>query len=137
MPEREFEYREGESRIFGRVRRPLITVEALSEVTGSWVTLDNVLADSGADLSILPSNLGEVVLRNPASGKSIEITGIVATAKLKATLHEVEWRLNGRRFKAAAAVAEVPDVPPVLGRVGALDLFEVRFIRGEKTAIYW
>jgi hypothetical protein len=52
MPGVEFPYVEQESRIFGKVKRPLVSIDILSFLSGDWTSVDEVLADTGADITI-------------------------------------------------------------------------------------
>ena len=62
MPDKNFEYTEKESGIFGKVLRPLIAVEIKGE-TSEWIKIENALADTGADISILPRDIGDLLIR--------------------------------------------------------------------------
>jgi len=44
-------YQDRESRIFGSVKRPLIDIEIFSEIDKKWYLVEDILADSGADIS--------------------------------------------------------------------------------------
>ena len=55
----EFEYREEESGIFGKVVRPIITAEVKSEKS-DWQPFIAYI-DSGADISIAPRSFGEAL----------------------------------------------------------------------------
>jgi len=61
LPERSFEYKEGKSGIFGKIKRPLIDVE-VEDYNGDWLKLKDVLVNTGADISILPRDLGEMIV---------------------------------------------------------------------------
>jgi hypothetical protein len=69
MPALSFPYIEGASDIFGTVLRPLVSLEAYSELLERWVLLENLLADTGADISVLPRPLGELLLDDVTTGR--------------------------------------------------------------------
>jgi hypothetical protein len=81
MPEKVFEYTEKESEILGKVLRPLIEVEIKGE-TLEWIKIENALADTGADISILPRDIGDLLIEDVTKGKPYEVKGIVPYAKL-------------------------------------------------------
>ncbi|MBE3120950.1 MAG: hypothetical protein IMZ43_10360 [Thermoplasmata archaeon] len=60
MLRKSFEYKDCDSGIFGTVKRPLISLDVRSE-GGEWFSLRDVLADTGADVSIFPRDIGELV----------------------------------------------------------------------------
>ena len=56
MHKKSFDYEECDSGIFGKVKRPLISLDVKSS-EGEWIHLRDVLADTGADISIVPREL--------------------------------------------------------------------------------
>ena len=136
MHRKSFEYKGCDSGIFGTVKRPLISLDIRS-VSGDWFHLRDVLADTGADISIFPRDIGELVCNDITRGKSIELRGIVPYAYLIAFIHEITFRLDGKEFVAPVAIAESNDVVPLLGRTKGLDCFEVAFSKGRRTVFLW
>ena len=63
MHKKNFDYKECDSGIFGKVKRPLISIDVKS-YTGEWIHLRDVLADTGADISILPRDIGEILIED-------------------------------------------------------------------------
>jgi hypothetical protein len=74
-------------------------------------------------------------LQDVTKGKIQEIKGIVPFARLIVYIHELKFRINGREFELPVAIADSFDVPPILGRVKGLDLFDVDFKKGQKVNI--
>ncbi|MEA2032185.1 MAG: hypothetical protein U9N41_01205 [Euryarchaeota archaeon] len=97
MPEKKFKYTEKESGIFGKVLRPLIEVEIKGE-TSEWIKIENALADTGADISILPRDIGDLLIKDVTEGEPYEVKGIVPYAKLIVYIHQLKFRLNGKEF---------------------------------------
>jgi len=137
MPEKTFNYKEGKSDLFTKVKRPLIDIEAFSENRNIWVLLYEVLADTGADISIFPRIIGRLIFNDITDGKQIEIRGVVPYSRLICYLHKVKVRINGRNFTMPVAVADSDDAPLILGRVNGLDLFDASFLKGKKVKIKW
>jgi hypothetical protein len=130
-----FDYKEQESLIFGKILRPLIDIEIFSEIEKDWIKIKEVLADTGADISIIPRSTGELILHDITKGKIHEIKGIVPFARLIVYIHNLKFRINGKKFELPVAIADSSDVPPILGRVKGLDLFNVNFKKGRKVSI--
>ena len=130
-----FNYKEQESLIFGKISRPLIDLEIFSEIEKEWIGLKEVLADTGADISILPRSAGELILNDITKGKIQEIKGIVPFARLVVYIHELKFRINGKEFELPVAIADSFDVPPILGRIKGLDLFNANFQKGKNVSI--
>jgi len=133
----EFPYVEEESKVFNKVKRPKISIDFLSKVDGEWLTLDDVLADTGADVSMLPRYIGELAVGDITTGKYVEIKGIEPSAMLSAFIHELKARIKDKEFELPVAIADSNDVPSVLGRIKGLDIFDANFIRGDKIKISW
>jgi hypothetical protein len=129
----EFPYRKEESDVFKIVKRPRIKIKIFSEVTNDWEVIDEVLADTGADFCVLPRFMGNLLVEDITRGKYIEIKGVVPGVRLIAYLHRLRIRIREREFTAPVALADSDDVPPIFGRVRALDLFNANFLKGEKV----
>jgi hypothetical protein len=50
-------------------------------------------------------------------------------------LHELRTRINGREIRGLYAIANSDEMPPTLGRMGALDKFEITFAKGKTIRI--
>ncbi|RLG26752.1 hypothetical protein DRN76_00995 [Methanosarcinales archaeon] len=136
MPGEIFEYMEKESGIFGKVLRPLIAVEIKGE-TSEWIKIENALADTGADISILPRDIGDLLIKDVTEGEPYEVKGIVPYAKLIVYIHQLKFKLNGKEFELPVAISDSNDVPPIFGRVKGLDLFDANFLNGQKVKLVW
>ncbi len=100
-----------------------------------WVTISNILADSGADISVLPHHLGAYLVGDVRQGTPQTIRGIVPGAQTHIYIHHVWCRWDEQRFRMPVAIAEHDDVPLIFGRTGALDRFVVTFYRGRETRL--
>ena len=133
----EFPYVEEESGVLDSVKRPRIKMNALSELVSDWITIDEVLADTGADFCVLPRYIGETLVKDITTGKYAEIKGVVPGTILEAYVHQINVRIGNLEFVAPVAIADSNDVPSILGRVDALDRFDVNFLKGEKVKLRW
>lgn len=135
MPRQVFPYKDKESGIFGKTKRPLIDIRVFSETKKSWFFLAEVLADTGADISILPRTIGESLVEDIKKGRYLEIRGITPGAYTEVFIHNLSCKIGNVKFKAPFAIADSDDVPPILGRSKGLDLFEATFYRGKETRL--
>lgn len=135
MPKQVFPYKEKQSGIFGKAKRPLIDLFIFSEVRKSWFSVLEVLADTGADISILPRTIGESLVGDIKKGRYLEIRGITPAAYTEVFIHNLVCKIGTVEFKAPFAIADSDDVPPILGRFKGLDLFEATFYKGKETRL--
>lgn len=127
-----FSYKQKESKILGTILRPLIEIEIFSQVRNDWEVIEEVLVDTGADLSVLPRFIGESIINDVTTGEYVEIKGIVPTSLLIAFVHKLKFKAVGKEFETKVAIADSNDVPPILGRYAALDLFNLEFMKGKE-----
>lgn len=83
----------------------------------------------------MPRSTGELILLDITKGKVQEIKGIVPFARLVAFIHNLRFKIDGFEFELPVAIADSYDVPPILGRVKGLDLFNANFQKGKKVRI--
>ena len=50
-------------------------------------------------------------------------------------MHYLRCKIGDTAFRALFAIADSDDVPPILGRVKGLDLFEITFNRGQEVRL--
>jgi hypothetical protein len=112
----EFPYAEEESNIFGSVMRPRISMDLFSTFRDEWLPIDDVLADTGADLTVLPRFIGELLTVDITDGKYSEIKGVIPGTILVAYVHQIEVRIGTLVFEAPVAIADSNDVPSIFGR---------------------
>jgi hypothetical protein len=130
-----FDYKEQSSDVFGKILRPLVELEIYSEIEKDWIRVRDVLADSGADISVIPRNTGELILTDITKGRIHEVKGVVPFAKLAVYIHNLKFKINSKTFELPVAVADSNDVIPILGRVKGLDLFNVNFDNGRNVSL--
>ncbi len=128
MSEIKFRYQLEDSNIFESIKRPRVRMHIYSRVFKEWLSIEDVLVDTGADLSILPVTLGTVLVGDIKNKRRFKITGLVSHTYMY--LHNLSTRLNGKVIKALFAIADTDDLPPTMGRKGALDKFDVTFQKG-------
>lgn len=122
-----FKYQEGQSPLFGIIRRPLISIEIYSTKLNRWVAFKEVLADTGADICLLPRFMGNLLLADITTGIYKRIRGVVPNTFLNGFIHNLKIRVADRKLTAPVFIADSEDVTPIFGRAKALDLFKVCF----------
>ena len=122
-----FKYQEGKSLLFGSIKRPLITLGIYSTKLNRWIIFKEVLADTGADICLLPRFMGNLLVDDITGGNYKRIRGIVPNTFLNGFIHSLKIRIEDKEFTAPIFIADSEDVTPILGRVNALDLFKVCF----------
>lgn len=128
-----FRYTEKESRVVGRILKPLIEIEIFSE-DGLWYGVDEVLVDTGADITLLPRSVGEELVHDIRSGEKASIKGITL-AELTVYIHTLNIKVARREFETKIAIADSNEVPVVLGRFEALDIFNAEFVKGKEFVL--
>ncbi len=137
MPLVKYPYKMEKSATLGRVKRPRISIDIFSLVKNDWVSIDEVLADTGADLSVLPRFIGEILVNDITTGKYIEIKGVVPSAVLTSFIHTLKVRVNGKEFVSQIAISDSNAVPSIFGRVDGLDLFNANFSEEKILKLAW
>ena len=131
-----FPYQERAHPLFGVVQRPLMRLALRSERFGRWIALDDVLADTGADLSVVSLPVGRLLFTDVEQGEPIQLGGVISSAQMfGAFVHGVQVRLGESEWEMPLAVVVSEAVPPIFGRQAALDRFVARFVSGEELIL--
>ena len=124
-----------ESNVFKKIRRPKLTLSIFSKNFRCWVNIENVLADTGADISVLPESLGILLVGNYKKGKRYKISGLLPDNVTSMYIHQLSVRLGNRTFRTHFGISNSNDVPPTLGRISGLDKLDIRYNKGKKLII--
>jgi len=130
-----FPYVEYPSPTFGVTLRPVVTLELYSERFHIWVRVDKCLADTGADVSVIPLPLGRFLVGDETAGRPMTVSGLSPGTQTNAFLHVIQCRLRDEMFEMPAALIETERAPIVFGRREALDRFVVRFVSGTEVIL--
>lgn len=120
----EFEYREEESRLFGKILRPVADVHFVDTDGNKLVSY--MYIDSGADITLIPRQLGELLGFAVEEDKIIEIGGIGDT-KIPVIIKKAKVMMGDKEIELRVAWALVEEIPPLLGRTDVFELFRVIF----------
>jgi hypothetical protein len=125
------------SNVFRKIRRPRLTFSIYSKPLGSWITIENVLADTGADISVLPKGLGQLMVGKIKRGEKFKISGLVPWSTADMYMHILSIRIGGKRYRTTFAISASDEIPPTLGRIGGLDNLDIRYQKGRQIIINW
>lgn len=120
----EFNHRLEHSRIFGSVLRPVARIIFYSNNDSEvpqWVYVD-----SGADLTIIPKSLGDLLGFELTDNEIREVKG-VGERGIPVILKKAKIKIGEREVEATIAWSLIEEVPLLLGRKDVFDNFEITF----------
>lgn len=111
---------------YGKLLRPVIPIKVKN---GSRSVYDEVLVDSGADICIFDSEIGDLLNINYKKGERKQVGG-VAGQVAEYFLYPIEIKVGGRPYKIIAGF--LPNVAGgsnygLMGQTGLFDRFMVKF----------
>ncbi|RKZ54017.1 MAG: hypothetical protein DRR00_02590 [Candidatus Parabeggiatoa sp. nov. 3] len=136
MKKLSFPYIEKEHYLFGKITRPLVRLAFFSERFGKWLEVGQVLADTGADISVIPLPLGQILVSDVEKGIPMLVGGILSSEmSVNAYVHRIKAQIGVHSFEMPIAVSLSSVIPPIWGRREALDRFTVSFVRGQELVL--
>lgn len=128
-----FKYRKEISRAGLTVKRPVALVEFLSK-DHLWIPQE-LYIDSGADITLLPYSVGDLLgFRMKPGEKTEEIGGIAG--KIPIVFRQVKIKIDNYQLEIKVAWSLLEETPPLLGREDIFDNFEVTFKQKEGLVIF-
>ncbi|HAO19964.1 MAG TPA: hypothetical protein DCQ37_05380 [Desulfobacteraceae bacterium] len=125
---------EQEHYLFGKINRPVIRLALYSVRFGRWLEIGKVLADTGADISVVPLPMGQILIHDIENGVPMYVGGILSSSvAVNAFVHRITARIGDYTFEMPVAISVSSVIPPILGRQEALDRFSVSFIYGKEV----
>jgi len=126
----EFNFKEEQSRIFGPILRPvarIILINRKNEVP------EHVYVDSGADITLIPKSVGELLgFKIEESDKIEEMKGI-GDYGIPVIIKKLKIKIGEKTIDARVAWSLLEDVPLLLGRIDIFRLFNISFEKEKKT----
>ena len=124
-----FNYEYEGKEYFGKVFRPIAKVSFFSPKTKTQTAIWMVV-DTGADFTILPKyvarDLGISIENDCVMDKTRGVGGEQTIYLCKA---RITAKIGGLSRKVPLAFFDADNVPPLLGRLGFLETFDVEFLR--------
>ncbi len=126
----EFNFKEEKSRVFGDILRP---VAEITFVNNKREILESVYVDSGADITLIPKSVGELLgFKIEKDDKIEEIKGI-GERGIPIIIKKLMIRVGEKTVNVRVAWSLIEEVPLLLGRVDIFRLFDICFKKEEKT----
>lgn len=126
----EFDFRKEKSGLFGSIYRP---VAKLTLVHGNKSVPQIFYVDSGADLTLIPRSVGEILaFNNPTSSEINDIKGI-GEKSVPIVIRKVTLVLAHFRIQSYLGWALIEDVPLLLGREEFFKYFDIIFRKNRKV----
>ena len=92
---------------------------------GGWLTAFMYI-DSGADVSLIPRQFGEVLGLTVEREKIHEIKGL-GERTVPVIMKKLKMRIDKKTFVAGIAWSLIEEVPLILGRLDVFDSFKITF----------
>lgn len=127
-----FRYKKETGRNNTVISRPVADV-FLRAKNGNWIEFHPYI-DSGADVTLIPLSLGKLLGLDATSGDVDRIGGI--SGSIQVVYLPQKLRIGTIDFTAKIGWALKERVPPLLGRDGVFDLFEVAFRQKEGVILF-
>jgi hypothetical protein len=127
-----FKYKEESLEKGRRIYRPVADISLKSKAK-SWIEFHPYI-DSGADLTMIPLSLGRLLGWHVDESRVEQIGGIRGSVPVIYKKNLI--KIGDKEFSAQIAWSLIEQVPPLLGRVGVFDRFEVTFKQQEKTILF-
>ena len=126
----EFDFREEQSRLFGRILRP---VARIILINGAIEVPEHLYVDSGADITLIPKSVGDILgFKIEKSDEVTEIKGI-GDIGVPIIIKRVKMKIGNKFFDTRIGWALIEEVPLLLGRVDVFNLFDICFKKNKKT----
>lgn len=114
----------------------MLTLHVYSTRFSRWLSVKNVLVDTGADVSVVPLRLGQLLIGDIQKGKPIRLGRVVSSAAMfHGFMHSIQTQIAETTFEMPVAVAMAIAIPPIIGRREALDRFSIRLVKGQKLIL--
>jgi predicted aspartyl protease len=119
-----FPYKKEPSTLFGHIYRPVVEIY-LKTKENQWFKV-STYADSGADITIFPKSVSEILGLKLQDGQESTVTG-VGGEEIKIFIHKITIRIEEEKLHVRAGFAEREDIPYLLGRTDILTHFNILF----------
>lgn len=126
----EFDFRKEKSGLFGEIYRPVVKAILIHKKN---IVPEIFYVDSGADLTLIPRSVGEILeLNNPKPSEIVDIKGI-GEKGVPMVIREVTLSLGDFKTRVRIGWTLIEDVPLLLGREDVFRFFDIIFSNNKKT----
>ena len=130
----EFAFRREGSDLFGFIWRPVarvIVIHRRRRVPQLFYV------DSGADVSLIPKSVGDLLGLKLNSPKEIQEIKGIGERGVPIVIRRLQLQVGYKVFSARIAWCLLEEVPLLLGRLDCFRLFEITFRRDRATVFQW
>ena len=127
---RSLDFKEEQSRLFGPVLRP---VARIILINNEIEVPENVYVDSGADISLIPKSVGDLLRLKITSKDLIEEIKGIGERGIPVIIKKINMKIGDRMLETRIAWALIEEVPLLLGRIDVFNLFDVCFKKNKRT----
>lgn len=128
-----FKYRKETSRVGLTVKRPVALVEFLSR-DNLWIPQE-LYIDSGADITLLPYSVGDLLGFQMKPGEKTEEIGGIA-GKIPIIFRQAKIKIDTHTLEIKVAWSLFEEVPSLLGRKDIFDSFEITFKQNQDLILF-
>lgn len=122
-----FPYEEKKSSIFKKILRPVVRVKFWSSKYDRWIEY-SMIADTGADYTLLPfSKARDLGIDLEKDCKKLESSGIGGKELVYFSKKKIKVVIGVYELVIPFGFLSRDDIPPLLGREGCLNNFDVLF----------
>lgn len=122
-----FPYETKSSSVFKVTKRPVAEVSFLSPGRNRWIRY-TMIVDTGADYTVFPLKVArDLAINHENECKQYFTRGIGGSEKVFIYKKKILMKIGDWEKKVPIGFLERDDLPPLLGRQGCLDIFDVLF----------
>ncbi len=126
----EFPFVRERANIVKSILRPLARV-VFNEEVPQWMYID-----SGADVTLLPRSVGELLGFEIRRGEEIKEVKGLGNSRIPIVVRRVSMKVGEKKFEARVAWSLTEDVPLVLGRLDVFNKFDILFKEREEKVVF-
>lgn len=126
----DFDFKEEQSGLFGNILRP---VARIILVNGEIEVPEHAYVDSGADVSLIPKSIGDLLEFKIKDEDSVEEIKGIGERGVPIIVKKLRMKIGEKAFETRVAWALIEEVPLLLGRTDVFNLFDICFKKNKKT----
>lgn len=127
----EFDFKKEESKIFGPILRPVARVVLVNK---NVEVPEYPYVDSGADISLIPKSVGDLLEFKIEENDNIEEIKGIGERGIPIIIKRIKMKIGEKEFETRIAWALIEEVPLLLGRIDVFNLFDIYFKKNTKTS---
>lgn len=130
MEKIEFAFRKEQSGIFGNILRPVARVFLIN---GKIRIPEILYVDSGADVTLISKSVGELLGLKITQKDSVEEIKGIGERSVAMIIKKIQIQIGGTVIHSRVSWALTEEVPLLLGRIDVFHLFDIAFVKNQKT----